>query len=167
MYWKKDVDIWKDEDPAKIDVEKYRKFALCNEPDVYWRRDWSEYKDFDEYPYVKEPNIKTESDRVAQWRELEKKYGTEIYFDLIPRQMPTAEYQRRALELYENGAERFSMWDTYNRVPIRAQWTMASRLGHKEELKSWSDGEGELFSRHRLLKIGGQNVSMYRPMWGG
>ena len=162
-----DVDIWKDEDPAKIDVEKYRKFALGNEPDVYWRRDWSEYKDFDEYPYVKEPNIKTESDRVAQWMELEKKYGTEIYFDLIPRQMPTAEYQRRALELYENGAERFSMWDTYNRVPIRAQWTMASRLGHKEELKSWSDGEGELFSRHRLLKIGGQNVSMYRPMWGG
>ena len=99
--------------------------------------------------------------------ELEKKYGTEIYFDLIPRQMPTAEYQRRALELYANGAERFSMWDTYSRVPLRAQWTMASRLGHKEELKSWSDGEGELFSRHRLLKIGGQNVSMYRPMWGG
>ena len=162
-----DGDIWKDEDKTRIDVEKYKKFAKGNDPDVYWRRDWCEFKEFDDYPYVKDPKIKTEPERVAQWMELEKKYGAEIYFDLLPRHMPTAEYQRRALELYANGAERFSMWDTYNRVNLRAQWTMASRLGHKEELKDWSNGEDELFSRHRLLKIGGQNVNMYRPMWGG
>ena len=162
-----DADIWQDKDPTRIDVEKYRKLALGNETDFYWRRDWSEYKEFADYPYVKEADITTEADRVVQWTKLEKKYGTEIYFELLPRKMPTAEYQRRALELYKNGAERFSMWDAYGRVPVRAQWTMAGRLGHKEELKSWSDGEGELFSCHRLLKIGGQNVSMYRPMWGG
>lgn len=162
-----DRDVWQEDDPTKIDVEKYKKFAKGNEPDVYWRRDWAEFKEFDPYPYVKESNTKTEADRVAQWTELEKKYGTEIYFELLPRQMPTAEYQRRALELYANGAERFSMWDTYSRVPLRAQWTMASRVGHKEELKEWTDGEGELFSRHRILKIGGQNVNMFRPMWGG
>ena len=59
------------------------------------------------------------------------------------------------------------MWDTYNRVPVRSQWSMAGRLGHKDELKDFDTGEGVLFSHHRYLKVGGQNMSMYLPIWGG
>lgn len=164
---KLDGDIWQDEDKSRIDVEKYRKFAHEGVIEVIWRRDQCEYQDHTLVPYGDEADPATDAERVAQWMELEKKYGTEIYFELLPRHMSTAEYKRRALALYEIGAERFSMWDTYNRVPVRSQWSMAGRLGHKDELKDFDTGEGVLFSHHRYLKVGGQNMSMYLPIWGG
>ena len=71
------------------------------------------------------------------------------------------------MELYELGAEHLSFWDTYNRVPNRVQWSMISRLGHKEELKDFTDGNGELYSYRRIMKIGGKDVSRYLPAWGG
>ena len=44
---------------------------------------------------------------------------------------------------------------------------MVRRLGHKDELPGYESGEGELYSIHRILKIGGQDISRYLPCWGG
>ncbi len=71
------------------------------------------------------------------------------------------------MELYEAGAERVSLWDTFGRVPDRATWSMIRRLGHKDELPGYDSGEGVYFSVHRLQTVGGQNVSRYVPVWGG
>jgi hypothetical protein len=71
------------------------------------------------------------------------------------------------LRLYERGAEGISLWDTYNRVPNRQQWTMVRRLGHKDELAQYSSGEGDLYRYIPVLRINGQNISLYKPMWGG
>ena len=81
--------------------------------------------------------------------------------------MSTEEYRDRALELYGCGAERISLWDTYNRAPRKRPWTMISRLGHKQELASYDSGEGTLYSVQRILKVAGKDISRYLPAWGG
>ena len=161
-------DIWQDEAHTKIDLAKYEAFAYESERSVIRRRGDFEYPHVDILPaYDGEGDPATDEERIAQWASLTEQYGVPVYHDILPRHMTTAEYQRRATDLYQRGAEYLSLWDTYNRVPMRAQWTMAGRLGHKEELAGFADGAGELFTRHRLLSVGGQNVSMYHPAWGG
>ena len=81
--------------------------------------------------------------------------------------MPPEEFRDFALELYRYGCERFSLWDTYSRVPNRVQWSMVRRLGHKAELQSFSDGEGEFWRVLPIVTIGGQDVSRYVPSFGG
>jgi len=161
-------DVWQDEEKTRIDLNKYEAFAMTSDDLVISRRASFEYPHTVIFPpYDGEGDPATDEERIAQWQALTDKYGVKVYHDIQPRQMPTAEMKRRALELYGRGAENFSLWDTYSRVPNRTMWTMASRIGHKEELASFSDGEGELYTNHRLLSIGGQNTSMYLPFWGG
>lgn len=161
-------DIWQDEEKTRIDLKKYEEFAMTSEDLVISRRASFEYPHTVIFPpFDGEGDPATDEARVAQWQMLTEKYGVKVYHDIQPRQMSTAEMKRRALELYARGAENFSLWDTYSRIPNRAMWTMASRIGHKEELASFPEGEGTLYTNHRLLSLGGQNVSMYLPFWGG
>jgi hypothetical protein len=156
-------DIWQDEGKTRIDLKKYEAFAMEADDLVVSRRASFEYPHVTLFP----GDPATDEERIAQWQALTQKYGIKVYHDIQPRQMPTRELQRRALELYARGAENFSLWDTYGRIHNRTMWTMASRLGHKQELASFPDGEGELYSSHRLLSLGGENISIYLPFWGG
>jgi len=110
---------------------------------------------------------KDQAERVGQFMALEKLYGVKVYIDIMPRWMPATEYRDRAMELYNAGCNGISLWDTYGRVPVRAEWSMLRRLGHKDELASYGSGEGEFYSRHRIVNIGGKDVSRYLPIWGG
>ena len=90
-----------------------------------------------------------------------------IYYEILPRLMTNREFRRRALDLYDSGAGRIGLWDTYGRAPAKAMWTTAGRIGHKDRLRDTDPGEGELWRTLRVLKIGGRDVSRYDPMWGG
>ena len=161
-------DIWQDEEKTRIDLKKYKAFAMSSDELVVSRRASFEYPNVYIFPpYDGEGDPATDEERIAQWQALTEKYGIKVYHDIQPRQMPTAELQRRALDLYKRGAENFSLWDTYGRVQNRTMWTMGSRLGHKEELASYTNGEGELYTSHRLISLGGENISIYLPFWGG
>ena len=160
-------DIWQDEDKTRIDLKKYEEFAMSSEELVVSRRASFEYPHVEIFPpYDGEGDPATDEERITQWQALTEKYGVKVYHDIQPRQMPTLEMKRRALELYERGAENFSLWDTYGRVRDRVMWSMAGRIGHKEELASFTSGEGELYSTHRLISFGGENISIYLPFWG-
>jgi len=160
-------DIWQDEEKTRIDLKKYEEFAMSSEELVVSRRASFEYPHVEIFPpYDGEGDPATDGERVAQWQALTEKYGVKVYHDIQPRQMPTLEMKRRALELYQRGAENFSLWDTYGRARNRVMWSMAGRIGHKEELASFDSGEGELYSTHRLVSFGGENVSIYLPFWG-
>jgi len=160
--------VWQDAGKTRIDLEKYEAFAMTSDELAVSRRASFEYPHVEIFPaYDGEGDPATDEERIAQWQALTERYGVKVYHDIQPRQMPTAEMKRRALELYHRGAENFSLWDTYSRVPNRTMWTMAGRIGHKEELASFPDGAGTLYSTHRLLSLGGQNVSIYLPFWGG
>lgn len=160
-------DIWQAGNPQLLDLEKYHKYALESPQTIIYRR-----QDFNFMPPMEDSRgvlrgPATQQERVEEFMRLEKEYGVTVYLEIMPRHMTTAEYRERALELYNCGCGHISLWDTYNRVPCKPEWTMMRRLGHKDELASYSSGEGELFRDVRILKIAGKDVSRYKPAWGG
>lgn len=103
---------------------------------------------------------------VKNWLPLEEKYGAKLYFEIMPRTMPPADFKKRALELYSLGAERFALWDTYCRVPYNDMRAMISKLGHKDELADLMP-EGASKKSYRVLTLGNMNFGRYKPYWGG
>ncbi len=162
-----DGDVWADRPGGKIDLEKYSKYVLDSTVNPVMRRgDFNTIEPMaDSRGVLQGPADQKE--RVQEFMRLERKYGVKVYFEILPRHMSTLEYKARMMELYEAGAERVSLWDTFGRVPDRATWSMIRRLGHKDELPGYDSGEGVYFSVHRLQTVGGQNVSRYVPAWGG
>jgi len=167
VYEKLEGDVWKEDDYNRIDISKYTEYVRSAKIDpIEHIPDFiSSYKVKDSRGHLQGPdNLK---ERVAEFMTLEKQYGVKIYFDIMPRNMETIEFQKNVLELYNAGAERVALWDTYGRVARSAMWSMVRRLGHKEELANYSSGEGEFYNYYRLLKVAGKDVSRYKVTWGG
>ncbi|MBE5786498.1 MAG: hypothetical protein E7324_03045 [Clostridiales bacterium] len=159
-------DLWTDESRTHLDLAKYYDYVrgdmscIRHPGDVDFVEPWPDSRGVPQGP-------RSQKERIDEFMAIEKKYGVTVYIDIMPRQMPTAEYKRRALELYDLGAEHLAFWDAYIRVPNRAQWSMVRRLGHKDELPDFTDGAGEYFSNYRLMHIADKDVSRYIPAWGG
>lgn len=109
---------------------------------------------------------------------------------LMPRSMPSREYRRRAIEIYDAGAQGIFFWDCYNRNILTQQWATLRRLGHIEELPwqcnyerlagerpwdgrdrdvptvsyIWEDPEVRIL---RLQRLGGFTVDRYPADWAG
>lgn len=146
---------------GRIDLEAYSRHVY--DPDLY--------------PYVHDggdtaiPNSRGEAvgyvdlkTMVDEWMDLERRYGTKIYIDIMPRVMEPGELRRRALELYDCGAQRLALWDTYGRIPCKAMWATARDLGHREALAAPFTKPYRLFF---LKELAGNDVSRYLPIWGG
>lgn len=160
-------DIWQTEAPELIDLDRYRRYVREAESGIIYRR-----QDFNFMPPMEDSRgiprgPASQQERVAEFMELEKLYGVTVYIEIMPRTMPNEEYRDRALELYRCGCGHISLWDTYGRVPRKVEWSMLRRLGHKDELASYTDGEGDTYRKVRILKVGGKDVSRYKPAWGG
>lgn len=159
-------DLWQDESHTRLDLDKYyayvrgEKSSIRHSGDVDFVEPWPDSRGVLQGP-------KDQKERVQEFMNIEKTYGVPVYLEIMPRWMSPAEYKRRALELYELGAEHLSFWDTYARVPNRVQWSMLRRLGHKDELASFEDGAGEYYSYRRIMRVGEKDVSRYLPAWGG
>lgn len=159
--------VWQDEDPHKLDLEKYRRYVREAEESIIYRR-----QDFHTLPPMEDSQgiprgPATQEERVKEFMELEKLYGVTVYLEIMPRTMSTEEYRQRALELYRAGCNHISLWDTYSRAPRKIDWSMLRRLGHKEELENWDSGENVYFRTCRTMRIDGKDVSRYLPAWGG
>jgi hypothetical protein len=89
--------------------------------------------------------------------------GCRLYVEMMPRQMSPEDYRKKAMELYEKGLYGLSFWDTNARHPKLKQWSMITRLGHKDDLKNITDGNGTLYRVIPLKKIGGYKVDKYTP----
>ena len=166
-YEKLDGDIWQEGGEWRIDLRKYSDYCRENAG-----RPTCHTGDFDFAPPYKNYRGEicgpaSQKERIAEWNELERRYGVKIYYEILPRLMTNREFRRRALDLYDSGAGRIGLWDTYGRAPAKAMWTTAGRIGHKDRLRDTDPGEGELWRTLRVLKIGGRDVSRYDPMWGG
>ena len=85
--------------------------------------------------------------------------------EIMPRSMPPEQFRRHALDFYDKGAEGFCFWDTEGRHLRRAEWSMMQRLGHRNDLAGWNDGEGEFFRSIKLRSLGGYVMDKYPPLW--
>jgi hypothetical protein len=152
--WKMDgvlsFDEGKGED--RIDLEKYNEYVHGGSESLLHGHGYSVYDDI----YA----------QIDGWNALEKNYGTKIYYELMPRIMPVADFKKRALELYSHGAERLALWDTYCRVPYNDLRAIISKLGHKDELEGIMP-EGTVKKNYRILSLGGLSFGRYKPYWGG
>lgn len=159
-------DVWQDDNPGHIDLEKYTKFVNEKESlPIYRRHDFRELAPMADSRGVLQGPADMKA-RIAEWMELEEKYGVKVYFEIMPRHLSPMEYKERALELYDLGAERISLWDTYQRAPYHVPWSLVRRMGDKEGLKDFDSGEGVYYSWHRLLRIADLDTSRYMPGWG-
>lgn len=166
-YEKLEGDIWKDEEHTRIDLDKYSHYVHTAHDVI---RHFGDFKDSPAYVNYRGKLCGPASpkERVERWMVLEKEYGVKVYFDIMPRYLTNEQYKSRALELYEYGAERVSMWDTYgSRVMPKAMWSTAGRLGHKEELSEMDVGEGVDYRIYKICQLAGYDISRYAPCWGG
>lgn len=159
-------DVWQ-ADGKHIDLEKYHTYMTTGpEPQVSRKANVPFLPPLPDSRGVLQGPA-TQQERVQEVMALEQKYGVTVYFDLMPRITTPQEVLELAKEMYRCGAERFSMWDTYNRVPSRLYWSVARHLGHKEELDAWDCEDGTRYRLHRVLKYGDMDFSRYMPTWGG
>ena len=93
--------------------------------------------------------------------------GTPVGFypEVMPRYMSPEEYRQRAMTNYSAGADGLCFWDTYNRNLSRKEYSMVSRLGHKDELAGWDDGDGSFYRSRKMLSVGGYVLDKYPPHW--
>ena len=159
-------EVWKDEAHTRIDLEKYTKFVRTKGGATIHPGD------FELIPPIENSRGELcgpdgQKEHVAEWMALEKQYGVKVYIEIMPRQLPNEEFKRRALDLYNCGAERIALWDTCCRAEPRAMWVAAGRLGHKDELADMDVGEGEYYHRFRVYRTANSDFSRYEPFWGG
>jgi len=158
--------IRQDADKSKIDIEKYAAYANSSfEPPVVYHYDAIFEPLEDSKGVLRGP--KDNPERIREFVRLEKEYGMTAYIEIMPRILPPDKIKRKALEIYDAGATHIGLWDTYSRSPRKVEWSMWSRIGHMNELKDFSNGEGEFYTAHRLKKIGTKDVRCYHPVWGG
>ena len=91
--------------------------------------------------------------------------GVTYYNEVMPRRMSPEEYRQRAIEDYAAGVDGLCFWDTNFRDRFKREYSMIRRLGHRDELAGWDDGEGEFFKTRRLLSVGGYVMDKYPPLW--
>ena len=105
-------DLWQEENPELLDLDKYYEYvrgprsSIRHSGDVDFVEPWPDSRGVLQGP-------KDQKERVQEFMEIEKKYGVTVYLEIMPRWMSPAEYQRRALELYELGAEHLSFFLGY------------------------------------------------------
>ena len=145
---------------GRIDIEKYSAYLEDSaEHPVFFDCD------FDFLPpyvdcYGNSVGPASQKERIDEFLEIEREFGTKVFFDLMPREMPSDEYERRAKEFYSLGAERISLWDTNTRYWHPAMWDTVKRLGHKSDLL---DGKtlSSVTTYHRILSVAGHDETKF------
>jgi hypothetical protein len=102
---------------------------------------------------------------VAYFGSLTKGTPVKFYPEVMPRRMPPEEYRLRGIDNYAAGADGMCFWDTNGRDQMRKEWSMLRRLGHKDDLGGWDDGEGKFWRSRKMISVGGYVLDKYPPHW--
>ena len=90
-----------------------------------------------------------------------------VYPNVMPRMMEPAEYLKKALLYYQEGAAGLAFWDANGRHPLLNQWQAVRELGHKEELGKWLETERFPLRFSLLKRVADYTVDRYYPGSGG
>ena len=162
----------KDED-GLIDIAKYTEYLRTNDGlRMNDRQDHSGPNDLFFIPpsenfYGELVGPKTQAERIQEFVAIGKKYNVTIYFDLLPRDISPQRAKKYLRVYYDNGAEKFSLWDSYNRWNLYRKFCFLKRVGHKEEMFKFGTGEGVFYKHYKLIRIDDFNLVRYLGAWGG
>jgi hypothetical protein len=158
-----DFDVWKDGEDYRIDLDKYTK--VVHENIFYCHPDGGDF--IPPYKNYRGETCGPESSRarVEEWVALGKKYGAEVYIDIMPRVIQNSDFKRRVLEYYEWGVDGVALWDAMERQETSVSWDFVRRLGHKEELVNIDPARNHRYLK--IYKIAGMEINRYSPGFGG
>jgi hypothetical protein len=145
--------IMQDNAPELIDLKKYTARSMKEWYGVMKRRI---------YP---RPDALIPKECIAEYENLSKKYGIEVYYHVLPHCMSPKAYREYAMEMYKLGAQRFFLWDVELVNFHMAEWCMARRLGHKDSIAGYKDFRGSEWETYRITSIGGKLITNYHPSW--
>ena len=151
---------------GRINLEKFTAYANTGveEPILY------EYDSIfdpmaDSKGVLRGPVSNTE--RIKEFMELERKYGMTVYIEIMPRAMSHERMVKKAREIYDAGCTHIGLWDTNARTRRRSEWNMWRGIGHMDSLDSVLEAQASLRSLVRLTELGGKSVRAYMATWGG
>ena len=102
---------------------------------------------------------------VDYFAQLTSSSSVQYYPEVMPRTMPPETFRSRALQNYAAGADGLCFWDTNGRHQRLKEWSMIRRLGHRDQLAEWDDGDGRLYRTVPLRSVGGYVLDKYPPHW--
>lgn len=159
-------EIMRDDDPTRIDMEKYKVFIKDKDHNK------SAFLEYDEQIYSQYPNSKGEmvgptsfGDNVRKWAEFTKETGVPVYHEMR-HFFDTAEMAKPYLkEFYENGGEYVAMFNAAQVAHTPAIWDYVGKCGHKDEFMDFEfypHGHKTL----RVLKVNGISTGKrFNPAW--
>ncbi|MCQ2386218.1 MAG: hypothetical protein MJ078_06055, partial [Clostridia bacterium] len=150
-------------DTGTVDIDQYAK-ATVEGPECF---KWGFYDLCRSYNGIRY-DVNGENDReLDKWAEIFSSHPeVESYVIMMPRLLPQEEARDRAKNIYAHGLFGLSYWDANCHSTDRRLWTMYSRLGHKEELASYTVNDGVLYRNHNLITLGTHRLDRYAPHWG-
>ncbi len=151
--------LMQDDNPDLIDLKKYSKAVRESFRKVVHRDVEGDFLDG-----TFKPMSIIELEHVDDYVAMAKKWGVEVYFDILPREQKSEEYIENALKLIEHGAENIALWDADFRMCFLPKWSTAAKLGHFEELKNGTLVQNPA-TLYRILSIRGRSISLYCAAW--
>ena len=103
-------------------------------------------------------------ERIAEWRQIAAGTNCLVLPDVFPRRKPADEFRKQAMAYYNAGADGLSFHDLYWRIHRKSEWTMLSRLGHRDELPGWQQRCEDYFRKRALISVLGLSMDpRYNP----
>ncbi len=102
---------------------------------------------------------------VAYFGQLTQDTPIQYYPEVMPRIMSAETYRRRAIQNYAEGVDGLCFWDTDGRHLRLKEWSMIRRLGHRDQLADWDDGDDFYYRSLPLRSVGGYVLDKYPPHW--
>ncbi len=105
------------------------------------------------------PMVAADPRALAHWRKLAGP-KVHIWADLMPRMQPGAEFAKLARKYYDAGADGLCFWDGERRPPHSSEWTVMSRLGHRDQLEFLEREAPSFYRFYQLDKLWGFNAQL-------
>ena len=157
--------IRKDDDPERIDIEKYNKF-IREETSALFLSDGS---CFEPQKNSRGEDIfpKSKIEATKQWKAFSDKYGIKIYScGTMFFEGTSPKTLQNLAELYDAGMYGMSIWNAPCLSTCGALWDFCRKLGHVDGIANraaFPDG----YKTYRVIKYGNCNINRYKPIWGG
>ena len=154
--------FYTDPSHTTVDVDAYREGMKVG-PERF-RYGW--YDAGNNYTALTYDVSEDKEEEIAALRAALKGTDTRLYVHVMPRNLYPSVMLERARKLYACGVDGIGLWDTNVRADVLREWSLVSRLGHKEEIESMDCGEGVFFRNHNFTVLGNLRMDRYPPHWG-
>ena len=161
-------ELMKEDDPTKIDIEKFTKHIYANTGNsdttaLYWED--ACYAPFRNSRGII-PGPRSFEENVQQWKEFSDKFGIRVYHEMFHMCKDPEKAKKNIEILYQNGGDGITLFNTcmFSHNPVL--WPILAKSGHKDEFSELEPTPSG-YKKTRVYEFDGVNMNRYKPLWGG